>query len=231
MSDSDQSDDSTKLRYNKTRAKRLKTSQYYTDLLLALALSAADKQSISKAIDIPAFRFNFLAASDPTLIFNFRFNRQQIIELTDHLRLPDIIITRNRYKCNSIEALCMVLGRFATPSRIGDLVNLFGCSRERICSIFNYAIDHILDRFKHLLKWDYTRYNLSKLKELAQAVSDAGSALDCCVGFIDGTLRGIVRPGNGVQKAAYNGHKVVLHILLPSICSNSSVPMPEKAWA
>ena len=33
-----------------------------------------------------------------------------------------------------------------------------------------------------------------------------GSALDNCIGFIDGTCRQICRPGK-CQKALYNGHK------------------------
>ena len=44
-----------------------------------------------------------------------------------------------------------------------------------------------------------------KLEEYAQAVHDKGAALDCCWGFIDGTVRSTCRPGQN-QRVIYNGH-------------------------
>ena len=40
------------------------------------------------------------------------------------------------------------------------------------------------------------------------AISQKGSALDNCFGFIDGTVRPICRPGEK-QRIVYNGHKRV----------------------
>jgi len=42
---------------------------------------------------------------------------------------------------------------------------------------------------------------------LAARVEAAGASLDRCVGFIDGTALSLSRPGGGLQRACYSGHK------------------------
>ena len=85
---------------------------------------------------------------------------------------------------------------------------MFGRSHEALSELFNEILLMIHSRFKHLLVWDYCRLNSDKLKELAAAIHQKGAPVDVCVGFIDGTVRGISCPGRQVQKACYNGHKV-----------------------
>jgi len=41
----------------------------------------------------------------------------------------------------------------------------------------------------------------------AQRVKDVGASLDRCVGFVDGTALFVARPGSGLQRACYSGHK------------------------
>ena len=45
------------------------------------------------------------------------------------------------------------------------------------------------------------------VKKCANAIFRKGGLLPCCIGFIDGTVRGIARPHNRLQKVVYNGHK------------------------
>ncbi|KAG3247902.1 hypothetical protein PI124_g7403 [Phytophthora idaei] len=44
------------------------------------------------------------------------------------------------------------------------------------------------------------------LAAYASAIYDKGAPLSTCVGFIDGTVRGMCRP-NKNQQYVYNGHK------------------------
>lgn len=44
------------------------------------------------------------------------------------------------------------------------------------------------------------------MRRMAKAIYDKGAPLDHCIGFIDGTVRPITRPGL-FQKEVYNGHK------------------------
>lgn len=65
-------------------------------------------------------------------------------------------------------------------------------------------MDDIYQRFHHLLE----DLNLVWLdaSTFAKAIEDAGSPLDNCWGFIDGTARPIARPVRN-QSVMYSGHK------------------------
>ena len=54
------------------------------------------------------------------------------------------------------------------------------------------------------------------LERNAVAISDKGAALDNCIGFIDGTVRSICRPGE-LQRVVYNGHKRVHALKFQSV--------------
>ena len=95
----------------------------------------------------------------------------------------------------------MHLKRFAYPCRYGDLVYHFAGPVPEISIITNHIIDLIYDRWYHLL----TRYNhdlLSppKILQYAEAIEQAGAALNNCWGFVDGTVRPVCRP-NENQRA------------------------------
>ena len=78
-------------------------------------------------------------------------------------------------------------------------------------------MDLIYGRWHHLL----TRYNhdlLSppKLLQYAEAIGQAGAALNNCWGFVDGTVRPVCRP-NENQRVIYNGHKRVHSIKFQAV--------------
>ena len=83
--------------------------------------------------------------------------------------------------------------------------------------IFNTVLDHIYDEHSHrILQWNPTLLSHQKLQEYADTITDKGSALDNCFGFIDGTVRPICRPGEN-QRVVYNGHKRVHALKFQSI--------------
>lgn len=51
----------------------------------------------------------------------------------------------------------------------------------------------------------------------AQAIESKGAPLGQCVGFIDGTVIRVARPGGGLQRCVYSGHKRVHCIKLQSL--------------
>ncbi|KAF0698103.1 hypothetical protein As57867_003465, partial [Aphanomyces stellatus] len=172
-------------------------------LLVALAASA----SRSRAISIPANRFDLADLTDADCRFKFRFNKQQIPELTQLLEVPDPFKTKARYRATAVEAVCIMLNRLAWPHRLGSMVQTFGRSREALSSIANETMLHVHSRFGHLLEWDDARINREWMQQCADAIHKHGAPLKTCIGFIDGTVREICRPGKKIQKAAYNGHK------------------------
>jgi len=64
-----------------------------------------------------------------------------------------------------------------------------------------------------MTKWGHllTRWRGELMAERAAVYSDAvrrrGAPFQTCVGFIDGTAVHVARPGGGIQRACYSGHK------------------------
>ncbi|KAH9100329.1 hypothetical protein LEN26_015963 [Aphanomyces euteiches] len=161
----------------------------------------------SKVIHIPRGRFDLNKHSDATCDFNFRLRKNELKALAGLLEIPDPFVTSCCYKAEAVEALCIMLNRLVWPHRLGSTLNTFDRSREELSAIANETMNHVYSRFGHLLQWDEERLDSHWMKACAQAIHAKGAPLDTCIGFIDGTVRGICRPGKDVQKTAYNCHK------------------------
>ena len=75
--------------------------------------------------------------------------------------------------------------------------------------IYNIVLDYIYNTHGHRIsQWNHTILDPVNLERYAEAVYDKSAALDNCIGFIDGTVRPICRPGE-LQRVVYNGHKRV----------------------
>jgi hypothetical protein len=105
-----------------------------------------------------------------------------------------------------------MLGRLSFPKRFVDMQLIFFCSEARLCAIFNWMIEFVYSKCIDMLYWDTNRLTFLYLSRMAAAISRKSGALDCCVGFIDGTVRAICRPSNELQEEVYNGHKVRLYM-------------------
>ena len=76
--------------------------------------------------------------SDQDFNAYFRFKKNDIHRLRLNLRLPEKISCSNRTAVSGIEALCILLRRFAYPSRLIDLAPIFNRSNDELWYI-NYA--------------------------------------------------------------------------------------------
>ena len=140
---------------------------------------------------------------------NFRFYRNDIYRLTEVLDLPDEIQCYNGLLVDKVEAMAMYLKRFAYPCRYADMVPLFSRPIPQICMITNNIMDHIYNRWRHLLSdLNQTWLSRANLQMFADAVHRRGAALQNCWEFVDGTVRPISRPGRN-QRVLYNGHKKI----------------------
>ena len=72
-------------------------------------------------------------------------------ELFDVVDLPDEIITDNRQNVDKIEALYILLKRFAWPCRYGDSVQRFGRAVPELYNITKTVKDMIYTYHEHLL--------------------------------------------------------------------------------
>jgi hypothetical protein len=156
--------------------------------------------------------------NDQDFLTFFRFDKSQLNIIIQEFKLPQVFFLSNRLKIDCRTALCVVLRRLTYPNRFADLCVFFGRPESNLSRIFNEIIGYLFEKFKVLFEWDYQRLNPAKLQEFSERISSKGAPLTDCIGFIDGTVRPICRPGKN-QKAVYNGHKRVHSLKYQSVTS------------
>eukprot|EP00117_Sycon_ciliatum_P000914 scpid86653/ scgid6800/ len=82
----------------------------------------------------------------------FRFQKQHHQRLTTALGLPEEFCGPNKIKWTGHDGLCVVLARLAYPCRLGQLEDVFGCSRCELSVIINDTCRFIYDRWGDLLR-------------------------------------------------------------------------------
>jgi hypothetical protein len=88
------------------------------------------------------------------------------------------------------------------------MILMFGRPVPELCLITNEVVDWIFENHKHLImEWNDNILNLPAMQTYATAIHNrgGGTALDNCIGFVDGTVRPICR----LKKNVNNGHKRV----------------------
>jgi len=165
----------------------------------------------SRAIDATVFPSKFLSLSDADCLLHFRFTKVDIMRIVPIIAWPEekTHTSRSRYRTTPLLSTCILLRRMASPCRWKDVEVLFGKHSTQLCELFWETVEYFLEARQHLLTGDITpSYMETKVSVFAAAVSERSGALDNCVGFIDGTVIGIARPGDsGIQNVVYNGHK------------------------
>ena len=137
----------------------------------------------------------------------FRFQKHHIYRLAALLQLPPFVATSHNVRVPAVEALCMLLRRYASPCRLSDLLPIFGRNVPTICVTVLSVTQHIYTRWSHLMEtFNQTWLQPNALEEYAAAIHEKGALLRNCWGFIDGTLRPCCRPKVN-QRLLYNGHK------------------------
>ena len=148
---------------------------------------------------------------------DFRVDMADLPVLAEALGIPNRFVFPNRTVATGMEGLCVALRRFAYPCRFSDMMPRFGRSVSELSLIASEVTDFIFSTHGHLLT-DFNQPWLhpDRLQEYADAIHDAGGALENCWGFVDGTVRPICRPGEH-QRMMYNGHKRVHAIKFQSV--------------
>ena len=160
--------------------------------------------------------------SDDSFKLFFRFEREGFAKLLASLQFPATLNMEFRYKVSGEECLLILLRRLAYPARYCDLARLFGRSKSALSSIFNYALDHVFERTKHLVEFDWERLSPVYLEEMCTLNRRKGSLLVDCVGFIDGTVRPMCKPDRN-QRPFYNGHKRVHSLKFQNIIFSDGI--------
>ncbi|ETV64058.1 hypothetical protein H257_18998 [Aphanomyces astaci] len=134
-------------------------------LLLKFAL--LHRRGYSTQLTIPNVSFTLDTFTDADYLPKFRFSMSTLQSLVTFLRIPPRVVTPERTTCSGVEALCILLRRFAVPDRWSDLITIFG-------NIFLHVLDHIYSNFAEIIFLDRKRISL-KLHEFSQAVVAKGA--------------------------------------------------------
>ena len=162
-------------------------------------------------------RFDLNNLAEDECISEFRFEKEDIINLKNIMEIPDRVICYNGTNVCGIEAFCIFLKRYPYPCRYLDMIPRFGRPVPELCIINNHVLNFVYDRWSFLLR-DMNQPWLSQqnLQIFYDTMHDYDAPLDNCWGFIDGTVRPICRPGEN-QPIVYNGHKRVHSIKFQSV--------------
>ncbi|KAI0243237.1 hypothetical protein LSAT2_022053, partial [Lamellibrachia satsuma] len=161
--------------------------------------------------------FNLDDFTDEDVITNFRFTRDDIYKLCRLLQFPDNVTSTSRVTSTGLECLCIMLRRLAYPNRLKDLENMFGGRHQSEISVLcTYAVQHVYNTHRHLLLNINQTWIIDNIPLFAEAITNAGSPLTNCWGFVDGTVRPICRPTNN-QREVFNGHKRVHALKFQSV--------------
>ncbi|KAF0748321.1 hypothetical protein AaE_007379, partial [Aphanomyces astaci] len=114
--------------------------------LLALLASQVVERPL-----IPNIRFNLLGLSNANAILDYLFDIAGIRQLGYHLGLPAVLVTASQNRVLRDEAMCILLGRLAFPTRLHDMSRTFGRSRSSICDVFLHVVNLLYNLWGRVL--------------------------------------------------------------------------------
>ena len=174
----------------------------------------------SKNPDFPYWQYDPLDLDklcDDECKAEFRFLKNDIYVLKDVLQIPDEVVCYNRLVVDGIEALCVLLKRFAYPIRYSDMCPRFARPVPQFSIITTAMVDIIYRQHSHRLRSFHQAWlSPANLQTYADVIHEAGAPYTNCWGFVDGTVRPVCRPGT-LQRPLYNGHKRVHAIKFQSV--------------
>eukprot|EP00327_Prymnesium_parvum_P030567 CAMPEP_0195565352 /NCGR_PEP_ID=MMETSP0814-20130614/406_1 /TAXON_ID=97485 /ORGANISM="Prymnesium parvum, Strain Texoma1" /LENGTH=324 /DNA_ID=CAMNT_0040700345 /DNA_START=52 /DNA_END=1024 /DNA_ORIENTATION=- len=114
------------------------------------------------------------------------------------------------------EAVLLLLRRFRSTDPLCNLTKEAGRSVSAISEIVRYMVEHITSRFSHLIDERSLSGWASAFSAFSQAFRSQGVPIDHLIGFIDGKLWPVCRPGR-YQQVMYSGHKRVHGVKMQSV--------------
>lgn len=155
---------------------------------------------------------NFDTAGDATLLYHFRFTRNEIVQLVSVFGIPEWLPLR--YRVSGLHGLCILLKRLAFPNRLHEIAEWFGKnhSTSQISAVCTYLVGYLVKKYSYILYLDGDSLS-PRLAGFAGAIHRAAlSAVPTALplqnvwGFVDGTCLYSCRPTK-LQRLLYSGHK------------------------
>jgi hypothetical protein len=179
-----------------------------------VALLLLDR-TLRERLLIPQERFNMDFVCEQTCVSMFCCTKEGIRRMIASMRLPHVLITKDRDAVLMHEAILIVLRRLSYPNRWIDMAMMFGRSQSSLCKVYKHVIHLLYEKYMEKIEFDaavLTRY----ASESKRAIAFKTGVTSSCVAFVDGTVRPIARPVY-FQRQAYNGHKRVHALKFQSV--------------
>jgi len=134
--------------------------------------------------------------------FLFRWERSEMQAVCEALRVPAEIKTHSGDKAPGFDVLCMMSMKYAFPVRLGQLIPFFGFSTSKCSRLIAALRTYIFTEFANKLRW-IPEISEVDIKRFCAGV-ESKTNFPICMGFIDGTVRPVCKPGL-LQGELYNG--------------------------
>lgn len=149
--------------------------------------------------------------ADVEFLSCFRVTKDDLKRVVDAVGWPSYktSTSRNQYKTSPTLTTLILLRRLASPSRWTEVVHIFRKHPSHMSEIFREGLHRFCNGRSHILTGPlHAEFVARRAVKYAECIYQKCPSLDRCIGFMDGTVIGIARPGSSAeQNAAYNGHK------------------------
>lgn len=176
-------------------------ASYRTELLV--------QRQRSISISSSDFSFNFNALGNEDCQFFFRFDKADVIRMSSIIGWTRSSTVRNQYAASALLVTCIVLRKVASPERWRSSEEFFGKHMSALSEIFWEGLEELLRTRGHLICGAISPDFIGPRAPMyARAIEEKTGGLSNVIGFIDGTVIGVAKPGDEMdQKVVYNGHK------------------------
>jgi len=152
-------------------------------------------------------------------VATFRFRKQDMPRLMAALELPQEFVTSEGVRFTADEAITVLLLKLTTPTTLHAIHVATGRRPGHTSPLLKQLFKWIDDTWSLRLLGSDLKHWTPYFPEWAAAIFDKTGrrGLDGCIGFIDGTLRGIARPIRN-EDVMFNGTLISCPRILTAAC-------------
>ena len=153
-------------------------------------------------------------------VFWFRLSALELRRVAAALHIAEVIITPSRDRAPGLEVLAMLCMKYAWPTRLGEMLQIFGTSVGRLSRLISALRRDLYTRFSPRMR--NPRILNAQDVELFGKVIEQKSGHKGIFCFIDGTVRPILKPQD-LQNANYSGKNRVHALKYQMICTPDGI--------
>jgi len=139
---------------------------------------------------------------------SYGFRLEDLPAVVEALQPPPAFRVRGGAVFSGEEGVLLLLRRFRSTGPLLDLTKDAGRPIAHISEAVTFMVEHVHSRFAHLIDVRSFEAWAPRFESFAQVFKNKGAPIDNLIGFIDGKLQSVCKPGK-YQHVLYSGHKRV----------------------